>query len=104
MTWTLTPDGTSTVEIIDDKGKPHKSSPPWSGGKEVSVTGEGIENMTIITSIQGRTLEETGKVKGTVIQTIHTVLSPDGRTLTTTDDATDEQGRPVHGVLLSEKQ
>jgi len=105
VTVTLAPDGTFTLEIVDEKGKSHKSSHPWSGGKEIPFTDDtGMENGTITSKIQGRTWDDTLKVKGKIVQTVHAVIAPDGKTETGTIDATDEQGRPIHNVLLFERQ
>jgi hypothetical protein len=105
ITATLAPDGTFTLEFVDDKGKSHKSSHPWSGGKEIPLTNDmGMENLTITSKIQGHTWDDTWKVKGRIVETVHIVLAPDGKTYTATVNTTDEQGRPVHNVMLCEKQ
>lgn len=99
---TMAPDGTFTMEGVDSQGKPFKLSHPWSVNKEVPV--DGIENATIITKLQGRTMDDTMKSGGKTVQTVHAVLSPDRRTSTATIDATDEQGRHIHNVVIYEKQ
>jgi hypothetical protein len=104
ITITFAPDGTTTLEIVNDKGKTYHRSFPWSGGKEVPFTGEGVENTVMISSIQGRTKDNILKTNGKVVLTSRDVVSPDGRTLTMTFDTTDEQGRSVHGVEVYEKQ
>jgi hypothetical protein len=104
LTYTLAPDGTSTLDFVNDQGKAYHWSWPWSGGKEVPATGEGLENTTVIDSIQGRTKDTIAKTNGKIVRKSHDVLSPDGRTLTAAVETTDEQGRSVHGVEVYEKQ
>ena len=104
VTITFAPDGTTTLDIVNDQGKAHHWSYPWSGGKEVPVTGEGLENTTVTDSIQGRTKDTIAKTNGKIVRKSHDVLSPDGRSFTATVDATDAQGHSVHGVEVYEKQ
>jgi hypothetical protein len=101
-TVTVAPDGTFTMEGVNEKGKPVKWSHAPSVDKEVPV--DGIENGTIISKLQGRTVEETMKVGGKTVQTVHAVLSPDGKTIRATIDGTDNQGRHRHGVEVYDKQ
>jgi hypothetical protein len=100
ITWA--PDGTGTVEGIDAQGKPFHWSIPWSGGKEVPL--DGIENGVSISTIRGPVLDAQTKMAGKTVTTVHAVVSPDGRTLTVTLDAIDEQGRPTQGVAIYERQ
>jgi hypothetical protein len=102
VTVTQAPDGTFTVEGLGPNGKPMKWSHAWSGGKEVPI--EGLENGTIISKIKGRTQDDTIKVNGKIVQTVHSVLSPDGKTVTATTDITDNQGHHTHHVEVLEKQ
>ena len=83
-------------------GTPMKWSHRWSGGKEVPV--DGIESGTIITKVQGRVADDTMKVGGKTVETVHAVVSQDGKTVTATVDGTDMQGRPMHHVEVFEKQ
>jgi hypothetical protein len=99
---TMAPDGTFTVEAVSAEGKAIKWSHPWSGGKEVPVSG--IEKATVITKVQGRTIDDTMKISGKIMQTAHVVLSPDGKTCTTTGTGTNAQGHPVHNVEIFDKQ
>ena len=99
---TIAPDGTFTLEGVGTEGKPMKWSHPWSVDKEVPV--DGIENGTIISKLQGRTADDTMKIGGKTVQTVHAVVSPDGRTIRATIDATDEQGRHMHSVEVYDKQ
>jgi hypothetical protein len=99
---TFAPDGTFTLEVVDEKGEPHQWSHPWSGDAEVAINGHKDE--TILSKYRGHILDETVKKGGKAVETVHSVLSSDGKIMTTTIDATDPQGRPVHHVLIFEKQ
>jgi hypothetical protein len=74
----------------------------WSGGAEVPV--EGIPDGTIISKMQNNTNNDEMKVGGKTVQTVHAVVSPDGRTLTATLDGTDRQGHSFHHVEVFDKQ
>lgn len=54
--------------------------------------------------IDADTVEETLKMSGKVMQTARQVISKDGKGITTTVTGTDVIGRPVHVVLVYEKQ
>jgi hypothetical protein len=103
FTITFTPDGSRHLDLIGADGQPLKASLPWSDGKEVSVTG--IENATATSKIQGRTFHDIWKQNGKVIEDVHGIVSPDGKTLKTTVDGTDRQGRrSYHNELAFERQ
>jgi hypothetical protein len=103
-TLTFAPDGVCTLEVVDEKGKEYKYSMPWStDGKEVPAPGMG-EGTTISSKVQGHTMNVTMKAGGKIVQTIHAVASPDGRTHKGVIDAKDEQGHSVHDVVVFEKQ
>ena len=76
----------------------------WStDGKEVPAPGVG-NSATTIAKVQGHTGDSTLKIEGKIVETVHTVVSPDGRTQRSIIDAKDEQGRSVHNVVILEKQ
>jgi hypothetical protein len=102
FTITFTPDGTRQLDLIRADGQSLKASLPWSDGKEVSVTG--IENATATSKIQGRTFHDVWKQNGRVIEDVHGVVSPDGRTFRTTVDGTDNKDRPYHNELTFDKR
>jgi hypothetical protein len=103
VTVTSAPDGTFKAESVDAQGKPINWSHVWSGGAEVPI--DGIENATIRSKVRGHTLDETLKIGGKTAETVHAVVSPNGRTMTTTIDATTDHPRgPMHNVLILEKQ
>jgi hypothetical protein len=92
----LTPDGTTTEELVDAQGKHLKLSYAWSVGKEVPV--DGLEHATVISKLQGRTLDRTMKIADKIIQTLHAVVSADGKTITVTVTGTSSEGGPTHDV------
>ena len=97
---TFTADGTRHLDLIGADGQPLKASLPWSDGKEVPVTG--MENVTAISKIEGKTFHDVWKQNGRIIEDVHGALFPDGRTLTTTVDGRDRQGRAFQNHLTFE--
>jgi hypothetical protein len=87
--------------LIGADDQPLKAALPWSDGKEVSV--EGMGNATATSKIQGRIFHDIWKVSGKVTEDVHGV-SPDGATLRTTVNGTDNQGRPYHNELTFDKE
>jgi len=105
FTLTFTPDGTRKLDLMIADDQPLKAELPWSDGKEVSVTViQGMESATSISTIQGKTFHDTWKQNGKIIEKVHGVLSPDGRTLTITVDGTPRQGGAYQNRLTFEKQ
>jgi hypothetical protein len=102
VTVTNAPDGTFLLEEIDEQGKPVKWSHVWSGGAEVSI--QGIPNATIRSKVHDHTLDETIKIDGKTAEIVQVVVSPDGRTMTTTIDGPKDHGSTMHHVLVLEKQ
>ena len=102
FTLTFTPDGTRNLDLIGAEGQPLKVSLPWSDGKEVAPVGMG--NVTAISKMEGRTFHDTWKENGRIIERVHGVMSPDGKTLIISVDGTDRQGNAFHNRLRFEKQ
>lgn len=102
VTVTLAPDGTFTVDEIDSKGNPVHLSHPWSGGKEVPM--QGIPNATDVTRIHGREMDDTMKQAGKVVQTVHVVVAPDGKTSTATIHSNIPNEPERHDLEFYEKQ
>jgi hypothetical protein len=102
FTITFIPDGTRHLDLIGAEGQFLKASLPWSDGKEVPV--QGMENATATSKIQGRTFHDIWKQNGKVTEDVHGIVSPDGKTLRTTVDGTDNQGHPYHNELTFDKQ
>jgi hypothetical protein len=103
VTVTNTPDGIFTAESVGAQGKSIKWSHAWSGSAEVPI--DGLENATILSKVQGHTLDETMKMGGKTVETVHAVVSQNGQTMTTIIDATkDHPAGAMHNVLILEKQ
>lgn len=98
---TFTPDGVRHLDLTNGDGQHLKISLPWSGGKPVSPSG--MKNTVTTSKIQGRTFHDVWKQNGKLIEDVHGVLSPDGKTLKVTINGTDKQGRPYHNELTFDK-
>ena len=61
-------------------------------------------NATAMSKIRGRAFHDIWKQNGKVIEDVHGVVSADGKTLKTTVDGTDSQGRPYRNELTFDKQ
>lgn len=94
-------DGTRHLDLIAADGQGVKVTLPWSGGKEVSP--EGMENTVTTSNIRGRTFHDIWKQNGKVIEDVRGIVSPDGKTLTTTVDGTNKQGQRYHNELTFER-
>ena len=96
-------DGFFTATSVDAQDRQVTWSHPWSDGKEVPING--MENATMLSKIRGNTLNETMRIAGVIAETVHVVVSPDGRTMTTTIHAlANHPMGSMHGVLVLEKQ
>jgi hypothetical protein len=75
-------------------------------GKAVTVSGEGLTWDTVaITRVNDNTLtEERSKKAGKYHTTVRTVVSADGKTLTTTTKGTGADGKPVSAMAVFDKQ
>ena len=72
-------------------------------GKEYSVEAP-VPTTVTSTRINARTYERVTRVNGIVTTTSRTVISRDGKTRTTTTTGTDTQGRPVHDLIVYDRQ
>lgn len=102
FTITFTPDGTRHLNLIHADGQQLRASLPWSDGKQVSVTG--MENVTATSKIEGRTFHDIWRQNGKVIEDVHGVASPNGKTLRAIVDGTSKQGGPYHNELTFDRQ
>jgi hypothetical protein len=75
---------------IDGKDYPTNANPNW--------------DTVALKRIDSHTIEITLKKAGKVVQTIRSVVSNDGKTMTSTANGTDSSGRPVHNVTVWDKQ
>jgi hypothetical protein len=94
-------EGKTTVEGVNDEGKPFKWSFTPSPSAAVSI--EGMENSTVEEKISGNTLDHNWKMAGGNTHG-HGVLSKDGKILRYIQNGTDGQGRHVHDVYIFERQ
>lgn len=103
VTVTTAPDGLFTVSSIDARGRTIRWSHAWSDNAEVPI--DGMENATIRSTVGGNTMEETMKIAGKIAETVHAVVSSDGKTMTTTVKvlANHPMGS-MHNVLIFDKQ
>jgi hypothetical protein len=75
-------------------------------GKEVEVTGTGLTwDTTAVKQVNDSTLtEERSKKGGKYHSTVRTVVSKDGKTMTSTSKGTGTDGKPFTAVAVFEKQ
>jgi hypothetical protein len=75
-------------------------------GKPVSVTGEGLPwDTTALKQVNDNTItEERSKQGGKYHSTVRTVVSKDGKTMTSTTKGTDADGKAFTAVAVLEKQ
>lgn len=75
-------------------------------GKAVPVVGEGLTWDTVaIKQVNSKTLsEERSKKGGKYHTTVHTVVSADGKTMTTTTKGTGVDGKPIATAAVFDKQ
>ena len=102
FTIAFTPDGTRHLDLSGADGQHHKPALPWSDGREVSV--EGVVNATATSKIQGRTFHDIWKMNGKIIEDVHGIVSPDGKTFKARVDGTDTQGQTYHNELTFDRQ
>ena len=72
-------------------------------GKDYPVTGNANADMQAFTKIDSHSYQIVGKKGGKVTITSKVVVSPDGKTRTTTQTGTDAQGRTVNNTIVYEK-
>jgi hypothetical protein len=72
-------------------------------GKDYPVTGNPNADMQSYTKVDSHSYQVVAKKDGKVTITSKVVISPDGKTRTTTQTGTDAQGRPVNNTIVYEK-
>jgi hypothetical protein len=103
VTITNAPDGLFTAASVDAQGRSIRWSYPWSNGKEVPI--DGIKNATMLSTVRGDTLDGTMKIAGAIAETVHSVVSPDGKIMTTTIHSLENHPMgSTHNVLVLQKQ
>jgi hypothetical protein len=73
-------------------------------GKDYPISGSPIFDTISLKRIDDHTIDATLKKGGKVVQTVKAVVSNDGKTMTTTASGTDPNGKPVHNVIVLDKQ
>jgi hypothetical protein len=73
-------------------------------GKDYPLTGSQNVDTVSLKRIDARTIERTNKKGEKVVTTVTQVLSPDGKTMTSTVKGTNAQGQVVDNVVVWEKQ
>ena len=94
-----------TADSID--GKSQSTHMEWSAkldGKEYPVTGSPLSDTVVGKRINTRTIEWTVKKEHKIVVTGKSVISRDGKTLTTVWSGTDEKGQTQRWTTVSEKQ
>jgi len=106
FTLTFTSDGARHLDLIGAGGQPFKAALPWSDGKEVSVivTQGSMQNVVAVSRIKGKTFDDTWTENGKMIEKVHGVVSPDGRTLTVTVEGPTPQGGTFHNRVVFDRQ
>jgi hypothetical protein len=88
---------------IDADGKPinQNSTIAWDG-KDHPIDEPGIT--VAVTQVNDRTLNARVKREGAVIDSIHAVISKNGKTMTVSEKGQDQNGRKLDNVEVFEKQ
>ena len=107
LTMTVTADGRGYTitqdQVAADGQKSHAVIFLNPDGKEYPVE-SAVPTTVASTRINDRTYERFTRVNGVVTSSSRTVISPDGRTRTTTTMGTDAQGRPIHELIVYDRQ
>jgi hypothetical protein len=86
------------------QGGPEGDETPWDG-QDHPVSAPGAPPITLaVKLVNDHTVDVTVKRQGKVINRDHTVISEDGKTMTSIDDGVDDKGGKVHKVEIYEKQ
>jgi hypothetical protein len=101
-----TPDGIMlTADGVDGEGKAMHSTytSKWDG-KDVPWTGNANADTAAPKRIDANTYENTWKKGGKVTMNTKTVVSADGKTLTTTQTGTNAKGEAVNSTVVYDRQ
>jgi hypothetical protein len=99
----ITPGGESIIKGMDAEGKAYSWSFTPSEGVAVPITGMGPDSTVVEKRPNARTVDHVWKMGKT--RTVgHAALSKDGKSFTYTQKGTNENGEPIHDVMLFEKQ
>jgi hypothetical protein len=95
----------ATLTTVNAAGKTGTSN--WSAhfdGKDYPFVGTPAFDTIALKRIDASTFTSEIKKAGKVVQSVRNAVSPDGKTLTTTQKGTNAQGQPYTAVLVFEKQ
>ena len=96
---------TNTVIAINAEGKPTVTMfMHVYDGQPHPTTGSPAFDASTYTLVDANTVSFSRLKAGTVVQTGTIVMSPDGKSYTTTTTGTDEKGRQIHTIGVNEKQ
>lgn len=94
-----------TAEIVDAEGKPMATEYTANyDGKDYPLKGSTVADTVTLKRIDARTSLRTDKRDGKVVQTFKRVMAKDGKSFTVTNTGKDAAGKPVHNVVVFEKQ
>jgi hypothetical protein len=93
------------TDSVDAQGKAtHTEYSARFDGKDYPWTGQANADSIALLRIDDEYYEATWKLKGEVMMTSNTVVSKDGKTLTTTQSGKDAQGRTVLNMSVYDRQ
>jgi len=93
------------ADAIDAAGNPtHVEYTAKYDGKDYLVTGSPNADTVAVKRIDASTTQSTLKKAGQVVMTVHSVVSQDGKTRTSTFKGKDAQGNDVSNVVVYDKQ
>lgn len=109
QTLTYEPSGANGIRRTNDevnaKGEPSHSVVTYVfDGKEHPVTGSPTVDTVVNRRIDAYTTERVQKKGEKVVNTLRRVVSKDGKTLTITEEGTDDLGKPFSEVTIYDKQ
>lgn len=102
-TVTITPGSETAVKGVDAQGNAVSWSFTPSEGVAVPITGRGPDATVVEKRPNARTVDHVWKI-GKLYAVGRAVLSKDGKSFTYTQKGTDENGQPIHEVMLFEKE
>ena len=73
-------------------------------GKEHPVTGSPLVDAVVNRRMDAYTTERVQKKGGKIVNTLRRIVSKDGKTLTITEEGTDDQGKPFSEITIYDKQ
>jgi len=95
----------ATTEGVNSAGTATKTEYTANfDGKDYPLTGSQNADKVSLKRIDARTMERTNKKGETVVLIITQVVSPDGKTMTSTAKGTNAQGQAVDNVTVWDKQ